>query len=222
MLTVAYFGQQMHACACVCMVENNGKHTKIMKKCLFHHTHERLRKGSWRKKFVGQPLGVTPKSWFTPNRWLLIWNFVVFVLFSTWASHVQDANKILNVQPAFGSHSQSLPNKLFSSFFFMSLTWALIRMMEKVLFSWFSNVFYSFRPWKHVPNHVLAGQNTQQWVKHSRAKHEQAWVWALITQEFNLIRENATNIILSHKLSRMYTLKVYWVNLTQELRIGKI
>ena len=32
----------------------------------------------WRKKFVGQRLGVTLKSWLTPKRWLLIWNFVVF------------------------------------------------------------------------------------------------------------------------------------------------
>ena len=30
-----------------------------------------------KKKFVGQRLGVTPKSWLTPKRWLLIWNFFV-------------------------------------------------------------------------------------------------------------------------------------------------
>ena len=29
-----------------------------------------------RKQFVGQRLGVIPKSWLTPKRWLLIWNFV--------------------------------------------------------------------------------------------------------------------------------------------------
>ena len=29
-----------------------------------------------RKKFVGQQLGVTPRSWLTPKRWLLIWNCV--------------------------------------------------------------------------------------------------------------------------------------------------
>ena len=45
-----------------------------------------------RKKFVGQRLGVTPKSWLTPKRWLLIWNFVV--LFSTWASHMPDAKML--------------------------------------------------------------------------------------------------------------------------------
>ena len=53
-------------------------------------------------------------------------------------------------QPDFGSHSQLLTNKLFSSFFFMRLTWASVRMMEKVLFSSFLNVFQ------------FAGQNTQQ------------------------------------------------------------
>ena len=60
----------MHAYACVCMVENDQKHLKIMKKYLFHHAHKEKRK----KSFVGQQLGVTPKSWSTPNSWLLIWN----------------------------------------------------------------------------------------------------------------------------------------------------
>ena len=32
----------MHACACVCMVENDQKHRKMMKKHLFIHAHERL------------------------------------------------------------------------------------------------------------------------------------------------------------------------------------
>ena len=41
-------------------------------------THEEKR----RKKFVGQQLVVTPKGW------LLVGNFVVFVLFSTWVTHV--------------------------------------------------------------------------------------------------------------------------------------
>ena len=34
------------------------------------------------KKFVGWLLGVTPKSWLTPKRWLLILNSVVFHHFS--------------------------------------------------------------------------------------------------------------------------------------------
>ena len=32
-----------------------------------------------RNKFVGQRLGVTPKSWLTPKRWLLIWSLLFFV-----------------------------------------------------------------------------------------------------------------------------------------------
>ena len=39
-------------------------------------THEEKR----RKKFVGQPMGVTPKSWWKPKDWLLIWNFVLFLI----------------------------------------------------------------------------------------------------------------------------------------------
>ena len=31
-LHVVYFHQQAHACACICMVENDQKHSKIMKK----------------------------------------------------------------------------------------------------------------------------------------------------------------------------------------------
>ena len=45
-----------------------------------------------RKKFIGQWLGVPPKSWLTPKRWLLICNFVVFVLFSTWTAHLNEVN----------------------------------------------------------------------------------------------------------------------------------
>ena len=33
-----------------------------------------------KKKFVGQRLGVTPESWLTPKRWLLIWNFVFLIV----------------------------------------------------------------------------------------------------------------------------------------------
>ena len=60
-------------------------------------------------------------------------------------------NKIPNEQPAFGcqqafgSHSHSLTNKLFSSFFFTSLTWAFRMHDENGTFSWFSNVFHHFR-----------------------------------------------------------------------------
>ena len=47
-----------------------------------------------RKKFVGQQLGVTPKSWLAPKSWLLIWNCVGFNSFFymslTWASRLCD------------------------------------------------------------------------------------------------------------------------------------
>ena len=39
---IVYFDLRTHACACVHMVENNEKHSKIMKKYLFYHAHERL------------------------------------------------------------------------------------------------------------------------------------------------------------------------------------
>ena len=39
---VVYFD---HTCACVCMVENDEKHWKMMKKYLFHHVHERHTRG---------------------------------------------------------------------------------------------------------------------------------------------------------------------------------
>ena len=49
----------MHACACVRMVHNNEKHSKIVKKEPLYHLHE----------LVGQRLGVSPKSWLTPANW---------------------------------------------------------------------------------------------------------------------------------------------------------
>ena len=69
----------MHACACARSVENNQKHSKISKKVPFssctREAHEEKQRKT-KKKFVGQRLGVTPKSWLTPKRWLLIWNFL--------------------------------------------------------------------------------------------------------------------------------------------------
>ena len=59
----------------------------------------------------------------------------------TWDAKKEQKNKIPNeqpafeCQPAFGSHSQSLTNKLFSSFFFMSLSHAW----------WKRYFFYDFR-----------------------------------------------------------------------------
>ena len=55
---------------------------KNHEKVPFYHIHSRLIKGSWKKKFVGQRLGVTHKSWLTPKSWLLIYNFDIFDCFS--------------------------------------------------------------------------------------------------------------------------------------------
>ena len=46
-------------------------------------THEEKQ----RKKFVGQRLGVSPKSWLTPKSWLLIWYFfLITFLHATYMS----------------------------------------------------------------------------------------------------------------------------------------
>ena len=74
---------QMNTCcvfrpvnACLRMRSHGRKRSKTFKnheKHLFHHAHEEKRRKT-KKNFVGQRLGVTPKSWSTPNSWLLIWN----------------------------------------------------------------------------------------------------------------------------------------------------
>ena len=90
--------------ACLRMVQNNEKHSKMMKKLPF------------------------------PS--------------CAWEAHVRRMkNKNPNEQPAFrcqpdfGSHSQSLTNKLFSSVSSCALHEPLVHMMVKVLFSSFLNVF---------------------------------------------------------------------------------
>ena len=57
-------------------------------------------------------------------------------------------------QPAFGSHSQSLTNKLFFSIFFIGLSWAFCAHDEK---GTFKNDF-----WMFFIAHASAGRNTQQ------------------------------------------------------------
>ena len=89
---------------------------------------------------------------------------LLFVLFvhecsCAWRKMFSEKNKIPNEQLAFGSHSQLLTNKLFSSYV---LHEPLVHMMKKVLFSSFSNVFYCFRPCKRMLVHAFAGRNTQQ------------------------------------------------------------
>ena len=49
-----------------------------------------------RKKFVGKRLGVTPKSWLTPNSWLLIWNFVIYTF--SCVEHVEKSTKTTKFQ----------------------------------------------------------------------------------------------------------------------------
>ena len=152
-MAVVYFNQQAHACACVGMVKNDRKHWKMMKKSTFSIMRTRgsckAHEEKQRKKFVGQRLRVTPKSW------LLIWNFFFYMSNAcAWRKMFSERsknNKISNeqpafrCQPAFGSHSQLLTNKLFSSFIFMHLTWASRTHDGKGTFSSFSNVFDRFR-----------------------------------------------------------------------------
>ena len=114
---------------------------KLWKKYLFHHAHKR-------------------RMWD-------VWRFCVMHM-SCPCTERTKKNKILNEQPGFGcqpafkSHSQSLTNKLFSSIFFMILTWTLHTHDGKGTFSWFLNVFHRFRPCECMRKHAFAGQNTQQ------------------------------------------------------------
>ena len=51
-ILVVYFGQRTHACACVCMVENNQKHSKMTKKYFFIMNTRGLQEAyveKWRK-----------------------------------------------------------------------------------------------------------------------------------------------------------------------------
>ena len=61
-------------------------------------------------------------------------------------------------QPAFVSHSQSLTKKLFSLFFFVSLSCAS---RKRYFFHLFFIFFCHFRPCKRMRKHVFAGRNTQ-------------------------------------------------------------
>ena len=74
---------------------------KLWKKYLFHHVHERL--DTWRKM-----------------KKKVCWSAIIYTDLKMSAKK----RKIPNEHPAFGSHSQWLINKLFSSFLFMRLTWA--------------------------------------------------------------------------------------------------
>ena len=69
-------------------------------------THKEQRRKK-KKKFVGQRLGVTPKSWLTPKRWLLIWNlkpFAHFLLKLLNISSVEQCSKLLNISTSLWVH----------------------------------------------------------------------------------------------------------------------
>ena len=83
---VVYFNQRTHACACVCMVENDWKHKKMN-------------------------------------------------------------------QPAFGSHSQSLTNKLFFAFCYESLSCASLAHEEKHIFLF---IFLCFQSFSTMQTHAQA------------------------------------------------------------------
>ena len=56
-------------------------------------------------------------------------------------------------------------NRCATNFFLRFSSWALheplVRMMEKVLFSWFSNIFHRSRSCKRMRKHAFAGRNMQ-------------------------------------------------------------
>ena len=87
----------MHACACVRMVENDQKVSKISKKVLFSSCVREAYEEKLGKFFVGQRLVVTPKSCLTPKSWMLIWISVVFTPFSTCSMHLNDVYFFRNV-----------------------------------------------------------------------------------------------------------------------------
>ena len=101
----------MHSCACVCIVENNEKHLEVVKKYLFHNMPRGSHKAhvETKKRVCGpQRLGATHKIWFTPKRWLLIWNLVVSNHFSTWILHEPFMHMIQKVFFVPGQNTQHL------------------------------------------------------------------------------------------------------------------
>ena len=105
-----------------------------------------------RKKFVGHRLGVTLKSWLTPKRWSLIWNFVVFCLFFC-----------MSISCAWGKmFSEKHFFLCFSSFVSHE---PLMRLIGKGTFSSFSNVFSSFLTMK------THAQASVCWLKYTTIKY---------------------------------------------------
>ena len=71
----------------------------------------------------------------------------------------QMSNQCLGVNQLLGVTPNRWPTNFFLRFSSCVSHEPLVRMMEKVLFSWFFNVFYCFRP---CDVHAFAGRNTQQ------------------------------------------------------------
>ena len=84
------------------------------------------------------------------------------VCWSAIGNKIPNEQPALSCQPVFGSHSQSLTNKLFSSFFFVSLLCASRVHNEKGIFYSFSSVYDCFQPCECMRKHAFSGRNTQQ------------------------------------------------------------
>ena len=98
-----------------CAIENHEKSTfSIMHTRGSCKAHEEKQ---W-KKFVGQRLGVTTKSWLTPKSWLLIWNlhepYMVFYCFQPLWTHAPACI----CWPKYTTLSLSLSHSLCLSLFF--------------------------------------------------------------------------------------------------------
>ena len=97
------------------MVKNDKKHLEMTKKGPFSScAWEAYEEKRW-KKFVGQRMGVTPKSWSTPNAGVAHLEFCCFCTFF----YMSNACELY---------------KFFSSFFFVSLSCALCAQYEKGTF----------------------------------------------------------------------------------------
>ena len=153
-----------HAFAWSKTIENRGKSTKNFD---FLHAHDRRMRGSRsksQKKFVGQRLRVTPKSWLTPKSCSYVQEALVG---NSWPTDkIPRSNQLLGANQLLGVTPIRWP----TNFFLRFATWAshepFMPMMKKVVFCSFSYVFDRFRPCERLRKHAFAGQNTQQaWSK---------------------------------------------------------
>ena len=89
---VVYFDQQTHACAYVCMVENNQKHSKVSKKVLFssctQEAHVRLTRKA-KKKVCWSAIGSDSQKRVDTQMLLFLLIFKCFWSFWTMRIHAQ-------------------------------------------------------------------------------------------------------------------------------------